>query len=82
MTTTLMIKDTSIGRLKKVLLSDKINMPNGLLNVIERDTANLLNEYFQILPGTVRITVSESDGFYELELKAKAESVKPPKILK
>ncbi|HHU43315.1 MAG: cell division topological specificity factor MinE [Bacillota bacterium] len=76
-----MQKDETIIRLKRVLLSDKINMPNGLLNLLKKDVYSLLSCYFELDYDTLKITVdSNTKGEYDIMITAKAERVKSPKF--
>ncbi len=77
-----MKKDNTIIRLKKVLLNDKINMPNGLIGVIEKDIASLLKSYFDFDESVLKIDiVSSPEGQYDISIKASAERIKAPKFI-
>lgn len=78
-----MQKNNTILRLKKVLLTDKINMPNGLLQLLKKDIGSVLNGYFDISKDTLKIEIdSNTEGMYDISLSAKAERIKSPKFIK
>ena len=77
-----MEKNNSLLRLKKVLLNDKINMPNGLLVIIKKDIENVLSSYFEFDKKTLKIEVDiDSSGKYDVYASAKAERIKTPKFI-
>lgn len=77
-----MQKHNTILRLKKVLLNDKINMPNGLIKLIKKDITTILDSYFEFHENNLKIEVdSDTEGLYDISIKAKAQRIKPPKFL-
>lgn len=77
-----MNKNNTIVRLKKVLLSDKIHMPNGLIQLIKKDITVLLKSYFEFDEKNMKIEIdSDTEGLYDITIAAKAERVKSPKFL-
>lgn len=77
-----MNKDNTIIRLKKVLLSDKINMPNGLLQLVKKDITALLKSYFEFDESKMKIEIdSDTEGQYDITISAKAERMKTPKFI-
>lgn len=78
-----MDKNNTILRLKKVLLNDKINMPNGLLQLMKKDIGSVLDGYFEMDKDVFNITIdSDTEGMYDISISAKAERIKSPKFIK
>lgn len=76
-----MEKNNSLLRLKKVLLSDKINMPNGFLMVLKKDLKNVLDSYFECNEDSLKIEVdTDTNGEYDICITSKAERIKSPKF--
>lgn len=77
-----MKKDNTIIRLKKVLLNDKINMPNGLIQLMKKDISTLFKSYFEFETSKLKIDiVSNQEGMYDISVQAKAERIKAPKFI-
>lgn len=72
----------SILRLKRVLLNDKDNIPNGLMRVLRSDVSKVLSSYFDYSPETLKIDVDlDANGRYCIHIEAIAERVKTVKIV-
>ncbi len=77
-----MSKDNTLIRLKKVLLSDKINMPNGLMRLVKKDVMSLLKNYFEFDDNNLVINViSNKEGLYDISIHSTAEKIKTPKFM-
>ncbi|MDR1905632.1 MAG: hypothetical protein LBQ27_01780 [Clostridiales bacterium] len=65
------------GRLRNVLLIDKIKAPSGLEDVIKSDVYTALENYFVTIPESVdvRLCVDE-DNFYDIRISVKAAAVR------
>lgn len=69
-------------RLKRVLLNDSLNVPNGVLQVLQTDLTGILSSYFEIEENSVTLDVSvDGNGTYALKLTAKGTQAKKIKIL-
>lgn len=68
-------------RLKKVLLSDNIRIPNGMLRILKNDISSILQSYF-IINSDIDVTIEVDDlGVYNINITAKADSVKEIRII-
>lgn len=78
-----MEKDNVLLRLKRVILNDKINMPNGLLEVVKKDINMVLSSYFELDEASFSLSIeTDSEGKYEIAIGAKADKIKSPKFIK
>lgn len=69
-------------RLKRVLLQDSLNVPNGVLKVMKADVATTLSAYFDLEEGSVTLDVAvDENGTYDLKVTAKGYRAKSVKIL-
>ena len=72
----------TILRLKRVLLTDKDNLPNGLMKVLRADLDRVIGSYFDYSPDSLKIDVDiDSNGRYCLHAEAVAERVKTVKTV-
>ncbi len=68
-------------RLKKVLLSDNIRIPNGMLKILKNDISSILQSYFSI-SSDINVTIEvDQEGVYDINISARAESVKEIRII-
>lgn len=68
-------------RLKRVLLQDSLNIPNGVLSVLKQDISAVLNSYFELIKeANVSIEVHE-DGVYGISITAEGKNAKKVKSL-
>lgn len=68
-------------RLKKVLLSDNIRIPNGMLKILKNDISSILQSYFSI-SSDINVTIEvDQEGVYDISISARAESVKEIRII-
>lgn len=67
-----------VERLNKILLKDKQNFPNKLINVVKSDIENVLNNYFELSLNSseLKIIVGE-DGLIEISYNSKARNIIP-----
>lgn len=69
-------------RLKKVLLSDNIRIPNGMLTVLKNDISSVLQSYFCLNNADTQVLIEVDDnGVYDIKISAKAEGVKEIRII-
>ncbi|MDD3946597.1 MAG: cell division topological specificity factor MinE [Clostridia bacterium] len=72
----------SFLRLKRVLLNDKDNLPNGLMKVLRADLDQVLSSYFDYPTETLKVDVDlDSKGRYCIRIEAMAERVKTIKVI-
>jgi len=72
----------SFLRLKRVLLNDKDNLPNGLMKVLRADLDQVLSSYFDYPTETLKVDVDlDSNGRYCIRIEAMAERVKTIKVI-
>lgn len=72
----------SFIRLKRVLLSDKDNLPNGLMKVLRADLDRVLSSYFDYPTQTLKLDVDlDPNGRYCIRIEAMAERVKTVKVI-
>lgn len=76
-----MQKDNTIIRLKRVLLSDKINMPNGLMALLKKDLLRVFDSYFDINEENLQIEIDTGADGYDISIKARSQRIKSPKFL-
>ena len=68
-------------RLKKVLLSDSLKLPNGFVSVLKNDITAVLNSYFELTDETnVSIEINEN-GVYEITVPARGRNAKKVKSM-
>lgn len=69
------------GRLKRMLLQDKINAYEGLTKAIESDIRLLLSCYMSLV-GDVSINIDILDsGQYQINICAKADNINSPNVI-
>jgi septum formation topological specificity factor MinE len=76
-----MQKDNTIVRLKRVLLSDKLNMPNGLIALLKKDLLKVFDSYFDIKEDLLVEIDGNADGEYDILIRGRSERIKSPKFL-
>lgn len=76
-----MQKDNTIIRLKRVLLSDKINMPNGLMALLKKDLLRVFDSYFDINEENLQIEIDTDADGYDISIKGRSQRIKSPKFL-
>ena len=76
------MKQSDLTRLKRVLLSDTMQLPSGVMKILKEDVFNTLSSYFIMEKEdfTVEIDADTSDGF-KIKITAKAKEAKAVKIL-
>lgn len=68
---------TELNRLKRVVLSDNMNVPSGVTEVLKEDVKELLSGYAELEKDGLSVTVElRSDGIYEINVNALARSIK------
>lgn len=68
-------------RLKKVLLSDSLKLPNGFVSVLKNDITAVLNSYFELTDETnISIEINEN-GVYEITVTARGRNAKKVKSM-
>lgn len=74
--------NTAFLRLKRVLLNDKENLPNGLMRVLRADIDGVLSSYFDYPTETLKIEIDlDSSSRYCIRIEAMAERIKTIKVL-
>jgi hypothetical protein len=74
--------DAAAGRLRKVLLTDKIKAASSLEAVVRSDVFHLLENYFESIPGSVEARLSVDDGgLLDIKITAKAVRAKNSGII-
>lgn len=69
-------------RLKKVLLSDNIRIPNGMLTILKNDISSILQSYFSLNNDDTEVIIEVNEkGIYDIKIFAKAEGVKEIRII-
>jgi len=72
----------TILRLKRVLLTDKDSLPNGLMKVLRADLDRVIGSYFDYAPDSLKIDVDiDPNGRYCLRVEAVADRVKTVKTV-
>ena len=77
------MKKTSdeLVRLQRVLISDSLNLPSGVVGVLKNDLKAVLNGYFEI-SGDVDVEIAvQENGAYTVSFRAQASGVKAVKKL-
>ena len=65
------------GRLKNLLLLDKIKAPSSLEDVLRSDIYGILENYFVTLPKSIDVRLSiDEDNLYDIKIFLKAEKIK------
>ncbi|MDD4315648.1 MAG: cell division topological specificity factor MinE [Clostridia bacterium] len=78
-----MLKNNTILRLKRILLSDKVNMPSGLIQLLKKDLLKLFDSYFDIKEESLKIEIdSNADGEYDVSIKGVSERIKSPRFMR
>ncbi len=68
---------TELNRLKRVVLSDNMNVPSGVTEVLKEDVKELLSGYAELEKDGLSVTVElKPDGIYEINVDALARSIK------
>ena len=66
-----------LERIKKVLLRDKAGAQDDLIAVLKSDACELLDNYFEVDPRSVRAEIDvDEHGYYEVKLAARAFRVR------
>ncbi|MDR2090049.1 MAG: hypothetical protein LBP62_00050 [Clostridiales bacterium] len=68
--------DNAAGRLKKVLLTDKIKAAYGLEDIIESDVFHLLENYFESVEKIGAFLSADEKGLIDIKITAKAVRAK------
>ena len=69
-------------RLKRVLLNDSLQIPNGVLQVMKKDVQAALSSYFELEEDSLTVEVLvDGEGRYLIKTEAKGFRAKPVKIL-
>lgn len=69
-------------RLKKVILTDSLKIPNGVVEVLKKDIIGILNSYFDLNEESVKTDITIDDkGSYEIKTYAKARAARKVKTL-
>ncbi len=76
-----MQKDNTIIRLKRVLLSDKINMPNGLMALLKKDLMRVFDSYFDMNEDNLHIDIDSGADGYDISIRGQSQRIKSPKFL-
>ncbi|MDR3216943.1 MAG: hypothetical protein LBT55_05965 [Clostridiaceae bacterium] len=66
--------DKNFKRLEKILLSDKINIPEGFAEIVRRDIESVLSSYFEL--NRVRLEIIPSAAGAEITVSADASRIK------
>lgn len=68
---------TELNRLKRVVLSDNMNVPSGVTEVLKEDVKELLSGYAELEKDGLSVTVElKPDGIYEINVNALARGIK------
>lgn len=60
-------------RLKQVLLKDRIDAPDNIIDVLKSDMFDALSNFFDINPSSLNVKIEADDtGVYNLTVKARA----------
>ena len=73
------MRNAKVGleRIKKVLLKDKTGAREDVIAVLKSDAYDLLDNYFEVDPQSVRAEVVVNEfGYYEVKLSARAQRVR------
>ncbi len=71
------IAKVGLERIKKVLLRDKAGAQEDLIAVLKSDACELLDNYFEVDPRSVKAEVEVDEfGYYEIKLSARAFRVR------
>lgn len=69
-------------RLKRVILTDSLKIPNGVVEVLKNDINGILNSYFELLEDGVKTDISvDESGIYRISMTAKASSARKMKTI-
>ncbi|MDR3293056.1 MAG: hypothetical protein LBT20_03010 [Clostridiales bacterium] len=70
------------GRLKNVLMIDKIKSPSGIEDLLKSDIYGLLDNYFEVIPESIDVRLNiDDDNLYDIKISVKARYVKNVGIL-
>lgn len=73
---------SEMGRLKKMLFNDCLNIPEGAFQLLKEDVTKILASYLELKDGKVEMAVCENDeGFMTVAIKADAVRFKELKFL-
>jgi len=65
------------GRLKNVLMIDKIKSPSGLEDVLKSDVCGVLENYFDIIPPSIDVRLNiDENNLYDIRISLKAKNAK------
>ncbi|MDR3263741.1 MAG: hypothetical protein LBT30_05465 [Clostridiales bacterium] len=65
------------GRLKNVLMIDKIKSPSGLEDVLKSDVYGVLENYFDIIPPSIDVRLNiDENNLYDIRISLKAKNAK------
>ncbi|NLL56439.1 MAG: hypothetical protein GX242_04420 [Clostridiales bacterium] len=70
-------------RLRQIILSDDINIPNSTVEILKTDTKNFFNNHFKMDNNSFEMHISvDDDGFYQVNLNFKAMDMYDIKVIK
>lgn len=69
-------------RLKRVLLTDSLKIPNGVIEALKNDINGILNSYFELTNEGVKTEISvDENGIYHVALTARAIAARKMKTI-
>lgn len=69
-------------RLKRVILTDSLKIPNGVLEVLKNDINGILNSYFEVTSDGVKVDINlDESGLYHVTLTAEATAARKIKTV-
>ncbi len=69
------------GRLRTILLQDKIALPQGFDALLATEVGKTLSEYMTLSQGLTVRTELDASGYYVIKITARASSLSAPHIV-
>lgn len=73
---------TDYLRLRQIILTDDINIPNSTVEILKSDTKGFFSNHFKLDERTFSMDISvDEDGLYKVELTFKAKDMYDIKVI-
>ncbi len=71
------MKQRDLVRLKRVLLTDQMRIPNGMADLLRNDMVTVLDGYFELDKKSLQLVMTiEDSGLYRISVQAQASAVR------